>query len=466
LSSVELTRPEVARRQAAPAARVADLSLKGGIVALVLIIWLVPIKRYTLPGNLPFNLELYRLGLLVLVAALAIGLLSGRRGFGFAGQGKPLAVLALGALAAQLVNLHQISADGLQTQSLKSLSFFLSFLIAYVVVSSGVHRIEQADTILRAMVLAAVIVAVEAIYESRTQRNLFDDLNRILPFLRKVSDAGFKLREGRLRVRSSSQHPIALAIALFMMPPLAIYLSRRAATKLRARLWLLCIVPIVIGAVATIARTGFVVLVVSLIVGLVLRPQAMRRYWWALIPIIAVVHVASPGSIGHLYRAFHPPGGLAAQQQSRGGENGSGRLADISPGVQEWKTAPVFGEGLGTSPTLADPIIVQSTSADAAVGHHQGIIFDDQYLTTLVNLGIVGFIGIIWFVWGGIFRMGKAAKRTVGPRSDLLVACTAACVGYAAGMVTLDSLSFVQVSLLFFVLMAIGLRAASDSFAG
>jgi hypothetical protein len=424
---------------------------------------LIPIKRYTLTTSLPFQLEVYRLAILVLVLTVAIAWLSGKRGFTLAGQGKPVAIMALGALAAQLVQLHQISADGLQTQSLKSLSYFISFLIAYAVVASSVHRIEHVDAILRAMVLGAVVVAAEAIYESRTQRNLFDDLNKILPFLHKTADAGFKLREGRLRVRSSSQHPIALAISLFMMPPIAIYLARRASTQLRARLWLLCIPPIVIGAIATIARTGFVVLLVTLIVGILLRRDAMRRYWWTLIPVIAVVHVAAPGAIGHLYRAFHPRGGVFAQQQQRAGENGSGRLADIGPGLREWETAPIFGQGLGTSPTLADPIVTESTSP-YAFGHHSGIIFDDQYMTSLVTTGAIGLFAVVWFVWGGIVKLGRAARRTIGARSDLLVACTAACVGYAAGMATLDTFAFVQVTLLFFVIMALGLRAASDSF--
>ncbi len=48
------------------------------IAGLVLVIWLIPIKLYRLPAGLPFNLEIYRIAVGVLVLAFIFGVLSGR----------------------------------------------------------------------------------------------------------------------------------------------------------------------------------------------------------------------------------------------------------------------------------------------------------------------------------------------------------------------------------------------------
>src|SRR5947209_3765691 len=135
MSAADVTARDLARPRTSEArAHLAStLNFKRGIVALVLIIWLIPIKRYTLPANLPFNLEAYRLAIIVLASAAIIGVALGRGSISFARQGKPLAILVGGSLAAQIVNLHQITADGLQKQSLKSLSFFISYLVAYAI---------------------------------------------------------------------------------------------------------------------------------------------------------------------------------------------------------------------------------------------------------------------------------------------------------------------------------------------
>jgi hypothetical protein len=433
----------------------AEWSVTGGIVALVVIIWLIPIKHYKLPVNLPFNLEVYRLVILGLVVALLVGILSGRASLHAAGQAKPVLLLAVCALTAQLVNLHQISAEGLQTQSLKSLSYFLSFLVAYAVVCSSIHRFEHCRAVIIAVVACAVIVGVAAIYESRTQHNLFDNLHKILPFLQKTAEDKTNIRSGRLRVRASAQHPIALAGVLLMTLPLAIYLMRHAASKVRARLWFLGGGVILVGAIATVSRTAVLELVAMVVVAFVLRRRETIRRWPVLIPLLAVIHFAAPGAIGHLYHAFTPKGGLVSQQQERAGLQGSGRLADFGPGIDKWKTAPLFGHGLGTSPTLADPIILGASGEPLP----EGTIYDDQYLSSLVALGLIGFLALMWFVWGAVIKLGKAAKLATGELSDLLVACAASAAGFAVGMATYDSLAFVQVTLLFFVIVGVGLTA-------
>ena len=55
-------------------------------------------------------------------------------------------------------------------------------------------------------------------------------------------------------------------------------------------------------------------LAAEVIVFLFLKPTETKKLWPALIPALAVVHFALPGTIGGLKEAFFPKGGLIAQQ--------------------------------------------------------------------------------------------------------------------------------------------------------
>jgi len=65
---------------------------------------------------------------------------------------------------------------------------------------------------------------------------------------------------------------------------------------------------------------------------------------------------------------------------------------------------------------------------------------------------------VLWFVWGGVRRMVTTARRFTGHASDLVAACAIACAGFGVGMLTFDAFAFVQCTLVFFVIAAIGLR--------
>ena len=81
-------------------------------------------------------------------------------------------------------------------------------------------------------------------------------------------------------------------------------------------------------------------------------------------------------------------------------------------------------------------------------------------MNSLVSIGVVGLIGVIWFVWGGALQLILGAARSVANRrSDLVAACAVATAGFGAGMLAFDAFAFVQCTLLFFVIMALGQRA-------
>jgi hypothetical protein len=199
-----------------------------------------------------------------------------------------------------------------------------------------------------------------------------------------------------------------------------------------------------------------------------------------LLPFL--IHLVSPGALGALASSLSPNGGLVQQLNTRAGATGSGRFADIGPGLTMWSKSPLYGIGLGAlnatgahpllaaaEGTLQGPTSSSSSSQGNVATSTQGqilgqpsvqapIIFDDQYMNTLVTLGLLGLIGIVWFVWGSLLDLARAAKRVQSDAGDLLAAAAIAVTGFAASMLTYDAFSFVQATIIFFLITALGLR--------
>ena len=308
-------------------------SWTGAIGLLVLVIWLIPIKSYTLPVHLPFSLELYRLLLIVFVLAWMAAALQGKRRVAAGGFAKPLILLGCVGVLSIVANLQVILDDGLQTQALKSLSYFLSFLIAYVLVLSTLDSVGAVEMVVRAFVAGGVVVAFAALYESRTHYNVFQHLQTWVPLLHPTHLVGTgHIRDGRLRVTASAQHPIALGAALVMAVPLAFYLVSRARTRGQAIMWWAAGGLLLAGAFATVSRTVVLMALAMVAAGLFLRPAAVKRRWPVLIVIFVALHFAAPGAVTHMYSAFFPKQGLSDSLQAKSGAVGSGRLADLGRG--------------------------------------------------------------------------------------------------------------------------------------
>ncbi|MGH3103693.1 MAG: O-antigen ligase family protein [Gaiellaceae bacterium] len=420
------------------------------IVALALVIWFIPIKLYALPVSLPFQLEPYRLFLLVLLFALVVSVATGGKRLGAAGHGKPVIVLAVVALATTIVNFSDV-ADASGETPLKPLSYFLGFLIVFVLVCSTIDRLQDVEKLVRVLVLGGAVVALAALFESRTGTNVFDSLDRFLP-LQKEERELVKVRGAQLRVFASAQHPIALGCALVLTLPLALYLAEQAVTKAKTRFWLLAAVVSAAGAVATISRTTVVMLVVMSLLAVGLRGARIARYWPVVLLFPFVVHFVAPGALGTLYNSFFPETGLIGDLTERAGEGGSGRFADLSPGLDAWAREPLVGRGLGSVITTGDDL------TRLGVAPPTEIIFDNQYVATLVTTGVLGLAGVIWFVWGSVAKVAGVARRTIGGSGDLLAACSVSCAGFGAAMFFFDAFAFVQATLVFVFIAALGLR--------
>lgn len=426
------------------------------LVGLVFIVWLIPIRLYRLPVELPFNLELYRVAVLMLMVAFVLGVATGRLPLTAAGQGKPLAALAGVVIVSQAVNWSTLDPAGGTPTALKSLSYFLSFFAIFLLVAAGIQKLADATKILGGLVAGAAVVALAAIIESRTRSNLFDHLDNWIPGLVKEQREVLELRGGRLRVHASAQHPIALGVALTMVVPIAVVLAQHAASRARTTWWLIAAGICTLGALVTVSRTIVAMAIVMIIVGLLLRPHQVIRFWPLLLVLPPIAHAASPGTLGALYKSIFPREGLVSDLQGRAGESGSGRLSDIDPGLDLWRDSPLIGHGLGyVATTGVETVAAGATQAVSGFT----LIFDNQYMSTLVMLGALGLAAAIWFIWGSAIKLALAARRhREGEEADVVAACALSCAGFAASMFFFDAFAFVQATLIFFIIAAVGLR--------
>ncbi|HEY3612878.1 MAG TPA: hypothetical protein VGK92_04195, partial [Gaiellales bacterium] len=167
-------------------------------------------------------------------------------------------------------------------------------------------------------------------------------------------------------------------------------------------------------------------------------------------------HTVLPGGMGRLYHSFFPKGGIASEQSVRAGGVGSGRLADLDPALKLVQANAFFGTG---DPLPPPPdLVVQAATTDDATPPDP-IIFDDQYLTSLVGHGVIGLGAVLWLVGFITIRLIRASRRAKGSL-PVLSALTASVAGFAAAMLTFDAFAFVQCSIFFFTIAALGLRLA------
>jgi hypothetical protein len=410
------------------------------LAGIILVILFIPIRRYALPGNLPFELEPYRLVVALIAAGWVASLLVDPRvRLRRSGLEAPLVLIVIAILGSLLVNPGRVSS--VEPEVVKNFMFFVSFFVVLYLFASAVRVEHTLDALVKVLVGGGAVVAVFAVIEARNGYNLFNHLSGFIPLLEPINVPGSDLQRGaRLRVFASAQHPIALGAALVMLIPLAAYLVGRT----RQRLWWIAFVLLTLGALATVSRTSVVMLMVVGLVFLWLRPVETKRFWPLLLPALLLVHFALPGTIGTLKGAFTPAGGLIEEQRKGEGGRGSGRVADLGPALHnEFAVQPVFGQGFGTRIVDIGP-------------KENAQILDNQWLVTLLETGAAGFAGWIWLFARFIRRLGRRAKRDPTDLGWLATALTASVTAYAVGMFFYDAFSFYQVTFFLFIMLGLG----------
>jgi polysaccharide biosynthesis protein PslJ len=409
------------------------------IALLLLVILYVPIKKYSIPGNLPFDLEPYRLIVMLISGAWLISLLvDSRVRLRSGGLEAPFGLLLAAMLAGVITNGDRIRELKVDQEVIKGLTFFLSYLLVYFLIVSVVRSFADLDRLVRILVAGATGVAIFAFYEARTGYNVFNHLSSFMPFLQLDAAPETMKRGSRLRISGSGQGAIPFGAAMMLLVPMAIYVATRA----RRWYWWVAAALICMAGMGTNSRTTVIMILAFVAVFAWLRPRFVLRLWPALIPLVIVIHVFLPGTIGTLRSSFFPEEGLVAQQSENAGQRGSGRIADLGPALDEWSERPILGQGYSTR-------ITGRVNTNAH-------ILDNQWLKTLLEIGIVGFFAWLWIFTRTVRRLGKRAKGDNTDPGWMAVAIAASVTAFAVGMLFYDAFAFIQVTFLMFILLAFG----------
>ena len=420
-------------------------SLVGLILAVVLF---VPIGRYKLPGSLPFNLELYRVVVaLVVTIWLASLLVDTRVRWHSTPFDLPLLLLLACVFMSEIANPDRVNLYG--SQVAKTMTFFMSFVLVYYIVATQVRRRQSIDFLLRFLTVGGALIGALGIVERRTHFNAFNHLHAILPFLTyepNDSSLAYLFRGGDLRAIGPAQQPIALGAMLVLILPISVYLTRT-----RGRHWIIASVFLLAGALATGSRTALSMILAEFILFLIIKPRETKRLLPLVVPAIVVVHVLAPGALGGLKSALFPKGGLVAEQTrlavNANPQLAGGRIRQIRPMVTEASHHPFFGEGLGTRLTGFD------------TKDRNAPILDDQWLNNLLDVGFIGFALWIWLFVRSIRMLLRRARESSGDGDEwLFLGLAASIFSFAIGMLTFDAFSFTQVYFVFWILL--GLSAA------
>jgi hypothetical protein len=410
---------------------------------LLITILFIPIRRYSIGGGLPIQLEPYRVLVFgVLLVWLAALLVDDNVRWRKTNLEPPLVLLLIAIFGSLALNVGDIANQGLSGAVVKKMSFFASYYLVLFFVVSVIRTRKDLDRILMVFVAGGIIVAITSIIEWRTHFNPYNHIQRVIPIFHMDAGAGNDLSRGAsVRTYASAEHPIALGAALVLLLPLAIYIYRRRGHVF----WLAGAGLLTMGALATGSRTAALMLVAELVVFVCVRPRETVRLLPMLLPLMIVLQVAMPGTLTTFKSILQPQAAIKEQQFNQGA--GAGRLADLGPSLQEWARNPFFGAGFGTRlPSTSDKV----TNAR---------ILDDEWLGQLLEIGAVGVLALLWLL---IRTVRMCSRRSRNDRSSygwMLSAFAASVTAFGVGMFTYDAFSFAQVTFMAWVIL--GLAAAA-----
>lgn len=301
-----------------------------------------------------------------------------------------------------------------------------------LVIAEVVRTMADALQLVRALLAGAFFCCLVGVVQFVFRVNPMEWIQEAMPgFIYNGGDTPFQIRGSLIRVAGSTFHSIELGVVASMLIPLSMW---RALHDPRGRRWFHWVqTALLLFAVATtVSRSGILGLVIGLAVFVPFLPRLVRRWLLFASPVIvAGVFFVVPGFVGTISSAI----GADISDPSI-----ATRVNNYPRVVQLLDSRPVLGAGPGNY-----------TPPDALR------ILDNQYLGSLVTLGLVGLAAtLVYFILPGIAGV-LAAKAAPDPRLRSLAAAVAA--GALVGgvcSVTFDSLSFPVFALVYPALVGLG----------
>lgn len=344
-----------------------------------------------------------------------------------------MCVLGLAVLAAYVADALRDSSHEEVLGADRGLIGFLVWVSLVVLTSAGVQDRGRLDVLMRRVVVLGSVVAAIGFYDFFAATNIADSLH--IPGLQtSVAQVSVMDRGAFTRPRATTAQPLEFAGMLAILLPFAV---QQALDPVRRHLpvprrW--GPVALMAGALPlTVSRTSIIGL---LLVALVMVPRWKPARRWTAIGVmtasVAVFKVLIPGLIGTIT-------GLFASFLSNSDSSTQARTVKYSAIVPYLKEHPLFGRGFGTfTPDLY-------------------FFTDNQYMLTLAEMGVLGFVALLVLFVTGIHH-GGAVRRLARTESDrelgqAFFASSAVALVISA---TFDSLSFPMFAGMFFLILGAG----------
>lgn len=337
------------------------------------------------------------------------------------------AVLFLCAIVASYVssNLYTLPTIELNGAD-RSLILLCGWLGVLLLAADGIDSIDRLKVLIRRIVIGATAMGALGIIQFFTSLNaaqyiVIPGLSSQLPYTDVLERGSFN------RPSATAIHPIEFGFVLAIILPLAIHQARYAPPGLRGRRWLQ--VGIIAAALPmTVSRSAIVGIAIGLIVILPTWPR--RDRWLAYVVILwsaLAVFLTIHGLLGTLRNLFSSIGSDSSTLSRTTAFSHAGALISAHP----W-----LGQGFGTFL----PQVYFYT--------------DDQYLNSLIEIGVVGLFALLTLLVAGWFLARGARRATADNEFRHLAQCMAASVAVAiVTYATFDALYFPMAAGITFLLL-------------
>ncbi len=292
----------------------------------------------------------------------------------------------------------------------------LSWCGVILVVADGIATQARLESLLRAVALGAVFIAVLGCLQFFFGLDLAHYIK--VPGLSVNSGFGELFdRSGYRRVSGTTSHPIEFGVVLSAALPLVIHCARFAPTRGQAAAWWVGALVVAAALPLSVARSAIIGGTIAILYLFHTWPAQLRRRALVVGAVGALaMSVVVPGLLGTIRGLFLNAGSDPSTQ---------GRTADYGPVFAYFRDSPVVGRGFGTFiPDLYRTL-------------------DNQYLGLLVEAGLLGLTAFLALLVGAVIVAGRVRRESNSERTRDLAQCLKAGVMVVAvDAATFDALGF------------------------
>ncbi len=398
---------------------------------------LVPIDSMTLPIPLPFDARPDRL---LLVACFSIWALvalvrlpAGSRGTGYRYGAVEVLLVALAGVAVLSVarSLNDLEILGEASLAVGKLVLLGSYLGFYLLIV-GTVRASEVQAFVRLVVALATIAAIGTILEYATGHNLFFSLASTLsPPGTRVTPSDLVAPGGRPDVTGPARHGLAVSAMLAMILPLAVVGAAFARAR-RDRILYGAAALLLFGAcITTFRRSGIVLPFIACSAVTFGGGRRMLPVVGVFVVLLTAVPVLAPGAVSEITAQFSTTTSDTARESIQG------RTADYPAVVPDVRATALLGRGFGSYEARRYRFL------------------DNQYITMLIETGIVGTVLYLLVILSGAARGLRLALRRAGPAHWIGLAAFGSCLAYLAANAFFDTIAFPQAPYAFLLVVAL-----------